>query len=161
MYQTLIHMPNQNMRMDVTDHVVKSDVPVRLVQWDLVVAKEPMEVKVHKVSVAPLVFRVNPEILKLLTNQLENLVHQVNPELLVPLVNQDKLDDLDSPVSLVKEVFPESRDNKVNLDVPDQLAHEEIVVNLVNLDHVGHKDKLVQLALVLKMSTISTLTKEL
>jgi len=155
MYQTLIHMPNQNMKMDVMDHVVKSDVLVLLVHWDLVVAKELMEVKVHKVFVVCLVFKVNLEIHKLLINQLENLALQVVRELLVPLVNQDKLDDQDSLASLAKRVFPESRDNKVNQDVPDQLVHEEIVGNLANLDHVEHRDKLVHLVLVLKISTIS------
>ena len=158
MYQTLIHMPNQNMKMDVMDHVVKWDVQVLQVHWGLVVVKELTEVKVHKVSVVCLVFKVNLEILKLPINLLENLALQVVLELLVPLVNQDKLDDQDSLASLAKKVFPESRDNKVNQDVPDQLVHEEIAGNLVNLDHVVHKDKLVHLVLVSKMSTISTVS---
>ena len=154
MYQTLIHMPNLSMRMDVMDPVVKSDVPVLLVHWDLVVAKELMAVKVHRVSVVCLVSKVNLEILKLLINQLENLALQVERGLSVPLVPQDKLADQDSLANLVKGVFPESRDSKVNPDVPDQLVHEEIAVNLENLAHVVHKGKLVHLVLVLKMSTI-------
>ena len=108
MYQTLIHMPNQNMKMDVMVHVVKLDVPVLLVHWDLVVAKELTEVKVHKVSVVCLVFKVNLEILKLLTNLLENLALQVVQELLVPQVNPDKLDGRDSLASLAKRVSQES-----------------------------------------------------
>ena len=104
MYQTLIHMPNQNMKMDVMDHVVKWDVQVLQVHWGPAVVKELMEVKVHKVFVVCLVFKVNLEILKLLINLLENLALQVALELLVSQVNPDKLDGRDSLANLAKRV---------------------------------------------------------
>ena len=104
MYQILIHMPNQNMKMDVMDHVVKWDVQVLQVHWGPAVVKELTEVKVHKVFVVCLVFKVNLEILKLLINLLENLALQVALELLVPQVNPDKLDGRDSLANLAKRV---------------------------------------------------------
>ena len=102
MYRILTRMLRQNLKMDVMGLVVKSDVPVLLVHWGLVVVQVLMEVKVHKVFVVCLVFKVNPEIQQLLINQLETRVPQVAQVLLGLQVNQDKLDGQDQLANLAK-----------------------------------------------------------
>ena len=107
MFRIPIRMLCQNLKMDVTGLVVKLDVQVLLVHWDLVVLPELMVEKGHKVFVVSRVFKVNLVILLLLTNLLESRVYQVVQVLLVLQVNQVKLDDQDWLANLAKEEFLE------------------------------------------------------